>query len=70
MINLEAKVKEQMARQKLTLRDLAECMSELRGEDISIQRVSAMIKSENPQARTLGHLADALRVDVSYFFTE
>ena len=68
VINFKAKVEEEMARQKLTLRNLAEAMAELMDEDITIQRVSGMINSENPQMRTVGRVADALRVDVSYFF--
>ena len=70
VINFKAKVEEEMARQKLTLRNLAEAMAELMDEDISIQRVSGMINSENPQMRTVGRVAEALGVDVSYFFTE
>ena len=70
IIDFERKVREEMARQKLTLRDLAEAMGELMHADISVQRVSAMIQSDNPQMRTVGRIADALRVDVSYFFTE
>ena len=70
VINFKKKVEEEMARQKLTLRNLAEAMAELMDEDISIQRVSGMINSENPQMRTVGRVAEALGVDVSYFFTE
>ena len=70
MINFKKKVEEEMARQKLTLRNLAEAMAELLDEDISIQRVSSMISSENPQMRTVGRIADALGIDAKYFFTE
>ena len=70
VINLKRKVEEEMARQKLTLRNLAEAMAELLDEDITIQRVSGMISSENPQMRTVGRLAEALGVDVKYFFEE
>ena len=69
-INFKRKVEEEMARQKMTLRNLAEAMAELLDEDITIQRVSGMINSENPQMRTVGRVADALRVDVKYFFEE
>ena len=70
VINFKKKVEEEMARQKMTLRNLAEAMAELMDEDITIQRVSGMINSENPQMRTVGRVADALRVDVKYFFEE
>ena len=70
IIDFERKVREEMARQKLTLRDLAEAMGELMDADISVQRVSAMIQSDNPQMRTVGRVSDALRIDPKYFFTE
>jgi len=70
VLNFKLKVEEEMARQKMTLRNLAEAMAELLDEDITIQRVSGMINSENPQMRTVGRVADALRVDVKYFFEE
>ena len=70
VINYKRKVEEEMARQKITLRNLAEAMAELLDEDITIQRMSGMINSENPQMRTVGRVADALRVDVKYFFEE
>ena len=69
-MNLDRKVKIEMARQRMTLRDLARAVGEVRDEYVSVQRVEAMVKSGNPQAKTLGYLAEALRVNVEYFFED
>ena len=67
-MDLERKVKFLMARENINQKELAKKLTKIKKRSVSEAAVSAMLKSQNPNVKTIRALAVALDCDIKYFF--